>query len=254
MWGIWPENIMCNVMRWHGANHLLKVTVVTEQHDVTNTQLWAYAAQSKRERWLLLSSSLIHPTQTWFPWQLTNLPSEWSHSVWPRGMTGYDKWRYSIRAITCYCTVWWLSLFSLCLSLLPSLSFLPPFFLTLSHIILLFLCTFFCLPPTHHPYVRSHYSQPFLPDTSACILCPCTSCLHLCFFLFFLSLSAAVLWWCSDLQPSLDRVRSASTTCLRPDTNFHSPDRDRYKKKTLDALHETSEFNLHKIVIFYFKD
>ncbi|XP_027141701.1 regulating synaptic membrane exocytosis protein 1 isoform X4 [Larimichthys crocea] len=31
----------------------------------------------------------------------------------------------------------------------------------------------------------------------------------------------------SDLQPSLDRVRSASTTCLRPDTNFHSPDRER---------------------------
>ncbi|XP_061534677.1 regulating synaptic membrane exocytosis protein 1 isoform X11 [Phycodurus eques] len=31
----------------------------------------------------------------------------------------------------------------------------------------------------------------------------------------------------SDLQPSLDRVRSASTTCLRPDTNFHSPDTDR---------------------------
>nr|XP_046207320.1 regulating synaptic membrane exocytosis protein 1-like isoform X13 [Oncorhynchus gorbuscha] len=31
----------------------------------------------------------------------------------------------------------------------------------------------------------------------------------------------------SDLQPSLDRVRSASTTCLRPDTNLHSPDRDR---------------------------
>ncbi|KAM4611346.1 regulating synaptic membrane exocytosis protein 1 isoform 5-T5 [Polymixia lowei] len=31
----------------------------------------------------------------------------------------------------------------------------------------------------------------------------------------------------SDMQPSLDRVRSASTTCLRPDTNYHSPDRDR---------------------------
>ncbi|KAM6972253.1 regulating synaptic membrane exocytosis protein 1 isoform 3-T3 [Aplochiton taeniatus] len=31
----------------------------------------------------------------------------------------------------------------------------------------------------------------------------------------------------SDLQPSLDRVRSASTTCLRPDTNFPSHDRDR---------------------------
>uniref|UniRef100_A0A4W5L1E3 Regulating synaptic membrane exocytosis 1 n=1 Tax=Hucho hucho TaxID=62062 RepID=A0A4W5L1E3_9TELE len=35
-------------------------------------------------------------------------------------------------------------------------------------------------------------------------------------------------WWHVDLQPSLDRVRSASTTCLRPDTNFHSPDKDRY--------------------------
>uniref|UniRef100_A0A3B1KG97 Regulating synaptic membrane exocytosis 1 n=1 Tax=Astyanax mexicanus TaxID=7994 RepID=A0A3B1KG97_ASTMX len=31
----------------------------------------------------------------------------------------------------------------------------------------------------------------------------------------------------SDLQPSLDRVRSASTTCLRPETSFHSPDRER---------------------------
>uniref|UniRef100_A0AAR2K2Q0 Regulating synaptic membrane exocytosis 1 n=1 Tax=Pygocentrus nattereri TaxID=42514 RepID=A0AAR2K2Q0_PYGNA len=31
----------------------------------------------------------------------------------------------------------------------------------------------------------------------------------------------------SDLQPSLDRIRSASTTCLRPETSFHSPDRER---------------------------
>nr|XP_054599854.1 regulating synaptic membrane exocytosis protein 1 isoform X4 [Nothobranchius furzeri] len=29
----------------------------------------------------------------------------------------------------------------------------------------------------------------------------------------------------SDLQPALDRVRSASTTCLRPDISFHSSDR-----------------------------
>uniref|UniRef100_A0A8C9WHJ4 Regulating synaptic membrane exocytosis 1 n=1 Tax=Scleropages formosus TaxID=113540 RepID=A0A8C9WHJ4_SCLFO len=29
-----------------------------------------------------------------------------------------------------------------------------------------------------------------------------------------------------DLQPSLDRVRSASTNCLRPDTSFHSPERE----------------------------
>ncbi|KAK6300572.1 hypothetical protein J4Q44_G00286700 [Coregonus suidteri] len=39
--------------------------------------------------------------------------------------------------------------------------------------------------------------------------------------------SAECLHTNSDLQPSLDRVRSASTTCLRPDTNFPSPDRDR---------------------------
>ncbi|TDH16333.1 hypothetical protein EPR50_G00020910 [Perca flavescens] len=39
--------------------------------------------------------------------------------------------------------------------------------------------------------------------------------------------SAECLHTNSDLQPSLDRARSASTTCLRPDTNFHSPDRDR---------------------------
>ncbi|KAM6941671.1 regulating synaptic membrane exocytosis protein 1 isoform 8-T8 [Lycodopsis pacificus] len=38
--------------------------------------------------------------------------------------------------------------------------------------------------------------------------------------------SAECLHTNSDLQPPLDRVRSASTTCLRPDTNFHSPDRD----------------------------
>uniref|UniRef100_A0A674BEQ2 Regulating synaptic membrane exocytosis 1 n=1 Tax=Salmo trutta TaxID=8032 RepID=A0A674BEQ2_SALTR len=39
----------------------------------------------------------------------------------------------------------------------------------------------------------------------------------------------------SDLQPSLDRVRSASTTCLRPDTNLHSPDRDRYTHTNLHS-------------------
>ncbi|XP_033986247.1 regulating synaptic membrane exocytosis protein 1 isoform X2 [Trematomus bernacchii] len=39
--------------------------------------------------------------------------------------------------------------------------------------------------------------------------------------------SAECLHTNSDLQPQLDRVRSSSTTCLRPDNNFHSPDRDR---------------------------
>uniref|UniRef100_A0A8C8E3P0 Regulating synaptic membrane exocytosis 1 n=1 Tax=Oryzias sinensis TaxID=183150 RepID=A0A8C8E3P0_9TELE len=38
--------------------------------------------------------------------------------------------------------------------------------------------------------------------------------------------SAECLHTNSDLQPSLDRARSASTTCLKPDTGFHSSERD----------------------------
>ncbi|XP_052455931.1 regulating synaptic membrane exocytosis protein 1-like isoform X14 [Carassius gibelio] len=50
-----------------------------------------------------------------------------------------------------------------------------------------------------------------------------------------------------DLQPSLDRIRSASTTCLRPESNFHSLERERHSgnldrsscqianKKTIDG-------------------
>ncbi|KAM3851778.1 regulating synaptic membrane exocytosis protein 1 isoform 1-T1 [Vipera latastei] len=32
----------------------------------------------------------------------------------------------------------------------------------------------------------------------------------------------------SELQPSLDRARSASTNCLKPDTSLHSPERERW--------------------------
>ncbi|KAM9454668.1 regulating synaptic membrane exocytosis protein 1 isoform 10-T10 [Clarias gariepinus] len=39
--------------------------------------------------------------------------------------------------------------------------------------------------------------------------------------------SAECLHTNSDLQPALDRVRSASTTCLRPESSFRSPDRER---------------------------
>ncbi|XP_075270666.1 regulating synaptic membrane exocytosis protein 1 isoform X35 [Opisthocomus hoazin] len=39
--------------------------------------------------------------------------------------------------------------------------------------------------------------------------------------------SAECLHTISELQPSLDRARSASTTCLRPDTSLHSPERER---------------------------
>ncbi|XP_056265220.1 regulating synaptic membrane exocytosis protein 1 isoform X4 [Pseudoliparis swirei] len=50
-----------------------------------------------------------------------------------------------------------------------------------------------------------------VPETHRCIRGGSAECLHTN----------------SDLQPPLDRVRSASTTCLRPDSSFHSPDRDR---------------------------
>ncbi|XP_058879880.1 regulating synaptic membrane exocytosis protein 1-like isoform X26 [Acipenser ruthenus] len=44
----------------------------------------------------------------------------------------------------------------------------------------------------------------------------------------------------SDLQPSLDRVRSASTNCLRPDTSFHSPERERaHQQGSLSQLPPT---------------
>ncbi|KAM3851781.1 regulating synaptic membrane exocytosis protein 1 isoform 4-T4 [Vipera latastei] len=34
----------------------------------------------------------------------------------------------------------------------------------------------------------------------------------------------------SELQPSLDRARSASTNCLKPDTSLHSPERERMRQ------------------------
>ncbi|XP_073531644.1 regulating synaptic membrane exocytosis protein 1 isoform X19 [Phyllobates terribilis] len=43
--------------------------------------------------------------------------------------------------------------------------------------------------------------------------------------------SAECLHTISELQPSLDRARSASTNCLRPDTSLHSPERERQPRK-----------------------
>ncbi|XP_069462331.1 regulating synaptic membrane exocytosis protein 1 isoform X6 [Ambystoma mexicanum] len=43
--------------------------------------------------------------------------------------------------------------------------------------------------------------------------------------------SAECLHTTSELQPSLDRARSASTNCLRPDTSLHSPERERQYRK-----------------------
>uniref|UniRef100_A0A674BF79 Regulating synaptic membrane exocytosis 1 n=1 Tax=Salmo trutta TaxID=8032 RepID=A0A674BF79_SALTR len=72
----------------------------------------------------------------------------------------------------------------------------------------------------------SHSIIPSLCLAQFLSLCPASSSFP---FLLF------PLWYCSDLQPSLDRVRSASTTCLRPDTNLHSPDRDRYTHTNLHS-------------------
>ncbi|XP_028623026.1 regulating synaptic membrane exocytosis protein 1 isoform X2 [Grammomys surdaster] len=44
--------------------------------------------------------------------------------------------------------------------------------------------------------------------------------------------SAECLHMTSELQPSLDRARSASTNCLRPDTSLHSPERERHSRKS----------------------
>ncbi|XP_049632762.1 regulating synaptic membrane exocytosis protein 1 isoform X34 [Suncus etruscus] len=44
--------------------------------------------------------------------------------------------------------------------------------------------------------------------------------------------SAECLHTTSELQPSLDRARSASTNCLRPDTSLHSPERERHSRKS----------------------
>ncbi|XP_019062154.2 regulating synaptic membrane exocytosis protein 1 isoform X34 [Fukomys damarensis] len=43
--------------------------------------------------------------------------------------------------------------------------------------------------------------------------------------------SAECLHTTSELQPSLDRARSASTNCLRPDTSLHSPERERVHRQ-----------------------
>ncbi|XP_048351958.1 regulating synaptic membrane exocytosis protein 1 isoform X11 [Sphaerodactylus townsendi] len=43
--------------------------------------------------------------------------------------------------------------------------------------------------------------------------------------------SAECLHTISELQPSLDRARSASTNCLRPDTSLHSPEQERQSRK-----------------------
>nr|XP_056712586.1 regulating synaptic membrane exocytosis protein 1 isoform X39 [Euleptes europaea] len=53
--------------------------------------------------------------------------------------------------------------------------------------------------------------------------------------------SAECLHTTSELQPSLDRVRSASTNCLRPDTSLHSPEQERGRWfPSLDRRRSTS--------------
>uniref|UniRef100_A0AAQ5X6N7 Regulating synaptic membrane exocytosis 1 n=1 Tax=Amphiprion ocellaris TaxID=80972 RepID=A0AAQ5X6N7_AMPOC len=98
------------------------------------------------------------------------------------------------------------------------LSLSPPFF-SLFHLFLCLCSSFVCLPLIPPSFCSS------TPLLASSVLVHLVS-ISVSAFVFF-PLSAAMLWRCSDLQPSLDRVRSASTTCLRPDSNFHSSDRDR---------------------------
>ncbi|XP_010769092.1 regulating synaptic membrane exocytosis protein 1-like isoform X1 [Notothenia coriiceps] len=129
-------------------------------------------------------------------------------------MTGYDKWRYSIRAVTCYC----LMAFHLLSAPSPPCISFPPL-----HPHILALSPHFLLSTSRSSSFFSHYSLSLLPT----LLLPSSVLVHLVSISILSLLSAAMLWRRSDLQPQLDRVRSSSTTCLRPDNNFHSPDRDR---------------------------
>lgn len=141
-------------------------------------------------------------TSTWFPWQLTNHVSGLS-------VYGLEEWLALINGRSASGPIRVTALFEG-----PSLSFFSLSTLFIHPPILLYMffgCSCFYL-------VTSHPVPPEFLFTN--ILSP-SSC--------FVFLSAAMLWPCSDLQPSLDRVRSASTTCLRPDNHY---DRDRYIKKT----------------------
>lgn len=55
--------------------------------------------------------------------------------------------------------------------------------------------------------------------------------------------SAECLHTISELQPSLDRARSASTNCLRPDTSLHSPERERNHQLGSQASTGDSSFS-----------
>uniref|UniRef100_A0AAZ3NPX1 Regulating synaptic membrane exocytosis 1 n=1 Tax=Oncorhynchus tshawytscha TaxID=74940 RepID=A0AAZ3NPX1_ONCTS len=104
----------------------------------------------------------------------------------------------------------------------------------------------------HREDITRARSRPFLYHTDIPKLCSHTSesrCCHAAWFSMRLHPhtsvlemhrsirggSAECLHTNSDLQPSLDRVRSASTTCLRPDTNLHSPDKDRYTHTSIHS-------------------
>lgn len=67
------------------------------------------------------------------------------------------------------------------------------------------------------------------------------------FFLSFVFLFYHWMQCTSELQPSLDRARSASTNCLRPDTSLHSPERERYKIKTFWI-----SYHLYGVIFYFF--
>uniref|UniRef100_A0A8C7YHG2 Regulating synaptic membrane exocytosis 1a n=1 Tax=Oryzias sinensis TaxID=183150 RepID=A0A8C7YHG2_9TELE len=51
----------------------------------------------------------------------------------------------------------------------------------------------------------------------------------------------------SDLQPSLDRVKSASTNCLTPDKHAPSPKNERYQRSSENVSHKSSDSDVSDV-------
>ncbi|XP_030627362.1 regulating synaptic membrane exocytosis protein 2 isoform X3 [Chanos chanos] len=71
-------------------------------------------------------------------------------------------------------------------------------------------------PTRYHDRARVHQEREYIDDSEVILI-----------HRSMRGRSAECLHATSDLQPPLDRVRSASTSCLTPDTNSHSPERER---------------------------
>lgn len=166
-------------MRWHAANHLLKATVVTEQHDVTHHKHTAVSICSWEysERWLLSS-----PHSFTFPqYTLTSSPPfplrPGSHGNPPTfhlsGLTVYgrEEWLAMINGDTASEPLHVTALSDgLPYSLFVSPSFSPslffPHYLSYNPSFSDFICFFFYPPPTQYLFFCSHFLTFFTISSS----------------------------------------------------------------------------------------